>query len=90
MMKSQGELFDYFYDYDAYKLSTNYEFPIIYILGEEDWITPTCLGKKLFNEIQAPYKSLNDIKDAGHATMLDQPEKFSEILLQELKKALNK
>jgi len=53
-----------------------YKVPVYYILGEDDWQTPCDVAKEYFNTIKAPHKDLYIIPNAGHMTMLDQPEAF--------------
>jgi len=43
------------------------------------------VAEEYFNDVNAPYKQFIIIEDAGHVTMLDQPESF----YSELSSALN-
>lgn len=75
------ELLKYLFDeYDLNKESTQYEVPIYYILGGNDWQTPYPLAQYYFDKIKAPKKALFMIHNAGHFTMLDQPKDFYEAL----------
>lgn len=58
-----------------------YKVPIYYILGENDWQTPYVIAQEYYNRIIAPNKNLYLIPNAGHMTMLDQPQLFFEALL---------
>lgn len=83
----QKPLMDYLsYDFDARDLGNEYEVPIYYILGEHDWVTPYKIAQEYFETIVAPKKKSIMIKDAGHMTMIDNPEEFSnavKLVLQE-------
>lgn len=59
-----------------------YKVPIYYILGENDWQTPHVIAEEYFKEINAPHKKLYLIPNAGHFTMLDQPNLFFSSLLE--------
>ena len=55
---------------------------IYYILGGNDWQTPYGIAKEYFNRINDPYKNFYLIPNAGHMTMLDQPQLFFDALLE--------
>ena len=77
----QSHLMKYLMEsFDLMSLGTTYETPVFYIQGERDWQTPYPLAKEFFPNITAPLKLFYSIPDAGHATMLDQKEKFNEAL----------
>lgn len=57
--------------FDLREKGIHYEVPVFYVLGERDWQTPVEIGKAYFKEIEAPFKKLYLIKEAGHITMLD-------------------
>lgn len=57
-----------------------YKMPVHYILGELDTITPTSLGKKYYETIDAPYKTISIIPGAGHNPMHERPEEFAAAL----------
>lgn len=60
--------------------SRDYQIPIYYILGGNDWQVPYIIAQDYFNEIEAPRKMITIIPDAGHLTMMDQPDLFYEAL----------
>ncbi|MCL2456444.1 MAG: alpha/beta hydrolase [Defluviitaleaceae bacterium] len=62
-------------DYSVWD-TTEYSVPVFYILGSDDWQTPSALAAKYFEKINAPQKKLYWIKNAGHATDLDNPTDF--------------
>lgn len=68
------------FDFDARELTTEYEIPIFYICGEQDWYTPTALVSEYYQTIQAPKKGFYVIEKAGHILMVDQATDFAGIL----------
>ncbi|MCL1845420.1 MAG: alpha/beta hydrolase [Defluviitaleaceae bacterium] len=56
--------------------STDYAVPIFYILGRDDWQTPSTLAADYFERINAPQKGLYWIENAGHATDVDNPADY--------------
>ncbi|MFA9380233.1 MAG: alpha/beta fold hydrolase [Acetanaerobacterium sp.] len=59
---------------------TDYETPVYYILGKDDWQVPSTLAAEYFNSIHAPKKKIFWIEDAGHLTDLDNPVMFNRAL----------
>ncbi|MBS4192816.1 alpha/beta hydrolase [Bacillus sp. FJAT-49705] len=59
-----------------------YQVPIYYILGGNDWQAPYIIAQKYFEEINAPNKNIYVIPNAGHMTMMEQPELFFDALLE--------
>nr|WP_144938485.1 alpha/beta hydrolase [Aneurinibacillus sp. XH2] len=68
-------------EFDLPALGTQYQAPVFYIHGERDWQTPYSLAKQFFLHIEAPLKRFCSVPDAGHVTMLDQKEKFNDVIL---------
>ena len=64
-------------DYSVWD-TTEYAVPVFYVLGEDDWQTPSTLAAEYFEKINAPQKKLYWIKNAGHATDVDNPADFYE------------
>lgn len=69
-----------FKSYDLNIETLDYQVPVFYIHGENDWQTPYSLARTYFDRINAPMKHFYSIANAGHATMLDQKELFNEAL----------
>jgi len=82
MDKPNKVLIDYWSKFDLRSESEEYKIPIYYILGENDWQTPYIISEKYFKTINAPRKKLYLIPDAGHMAMIDQPDKFFDILAE--------
>lgn len=74
--KANEEIQDYLGAFDLNSECEEYKMPIYYILGGNDWQTPYVIAKEYFNKINAPHKEFYLIPNAGHMTMLDQPELF--------------
>lgn len=84
-------LFQYMFEaYDAQSLGTEYQMPVYYIMGENDYQTPIQLARALFEQLTAPEKTFFTIPNAGHFTMYDNPQGFNQALLGEIRTALQK
>jgi len=71
-------------EYKSIDYGVTYSVPIIFILGENDYQTPTPLAQKYFEKISAPMKKIFILSSAGHAPMLDKPDEFFDILKNEV------
>lgn len=80
--KANEKVLEFLFAFDLRSESEEYKVPIYYILGGNDWQTPYVIAQEYFNRINAPYKNFYLIPDAGHMTMLDQPQLFFEALLE--------
>lgn len=69
-----------FESYDLHTESSDYQVPLFYIHGEEDWQTPYSLARTYFDQLKAPTKQFYSIPHAGHAPMIDRKERFNEAL----------
>lgn len=79
-MNDNKQIWDYLFSHSLYNASLNYEIPVYYIIGERDFQAPNTIAKLYFNTINAPYKEIFTIEDAGHFMMLDKPELFAEAM----------
>ncbi|MDP4085260.1 MAG: alpha/beta hydrolase [Bacillota bacterium] len=79
--KASKELVDFLGSFNLNSEPIIYKVPIYYIFGENDWQTPYFIAQEYFNRINAPYKNFYLIPNAGHMTMIDQPQLFFEALL---------
>ncbi|WP_097025562.1 alpha/beta fold hydrolase [Clostridium peptidivorans] len=80
--KANEKVLEFLFAFDLKPESAEYKIPIYYILGGNDWQTPYVIAQEYFNKINAPYKKFYLIPDAGHMTMLDQPQLFVKALLE--------
>ena len=81
-LKANGKVLEFLGTFDLKSQSAEYQVPIYYILGGDDWQTPYVIAKEYFNSINAPHKNFYLIPNAGHMTMLDQPQLFFDKLLE--------
>ena len=79
---NQKVLEEFLSDFDLTAGSVNYEVPIYYILGDNDWQAPYVIAKEYFSTINTPYKKLYMVYNAGHRIMLDQTDLFIKALLE--------
>ncbi|MED0984649.1 alpha/beta hydrolase [Bacillus paramycoides] len=82
ILKVNRKILEYLQDFNLMTELADYEVPIYYILGEDDWQAPYVIAQEYFTKIKAPYKQLFLIPNAGHRIMLDQPDLFFEVLSQ--------
>ncbi len=78
--KANRELVEFLGEFDLHAEPAEYKVPIYYIVGENDWQTPSVLAQDYFQRINAPSKKIYTIPNAGHMTMVDQPTLFLQVL----------
>ncbi|HEX9068683.1 MAG TPA: alpha/beta hydrolase [Ktedonobacterales bacterium] len=78
--KANRTLVDFLGKFDLNAEPADYEVPIYYIIGEDDWQTPAALAQDYFTRIHAPFKKFFLMPHAGHMAMVDQPAQFFDIL----------
>ncbi len=79
-MSDNKHIWEYLFSNSLYDETLNYKIPVYYIIGERDFQAPNTIAEAYFNTINAPYKEIFTIKDAGHFMMLDKPEAFAETM----------
>jgi proline iminopeptidase len=67
--------------FDARKVTTPFQVPVVFILGRYDFQTPSTLAVKYFEEITPPSKKLIWLEDSAHSPMIDEPEQFAKALI---------
>ncbi|MBD3919726.1 alpha/beta hydrolase [Paenibacillus sp. PR3] len=80
--KTHGKVYKFLGDFNLRDEQADYDMPIYYVLGDNDWQTPYVIAQQYFEEIKAPHKQLFMIPRAGHMTMMDQPDLFFDALQQ--------
>lgn len=80
--KANRALVDFLGRFDLNTEPADYEVPIYYIMGEDDWQTPAALAQDYFTRIHAPNKRFFLIPHAGHMAMVDQPAQFFDVLAE--------
>ncbi len=78
------QLFDYIMVTDVRDYGLDYEVPVGFITGSDDWTTPGKYAKEYCELITAPKKQFVQVEDCGHSPQYDDPEEFCEILLNML------
>ena len=78
-LKLNKNVVDTFLTYSVWN-TTEYQLPIYYVLGTDDWQTPSVLAAEYFERIAAPRKGLYWVENAGHLTDIDNPEEFCQAL----------
>ena len=73
-----GQLFDYIMTYDAFGKEMEYQVPVHFISGAEDWICPVDLTGEYMDGISAPDKSLELRAGSGHSPQKDFPKEFAD------------
>ena len=73
-------LFDYILIADVRDYGMDYQVPIGFISGSEDWITPVKYSEDYCDAVSAPMKDIALIDDCGHSPFYDAPGEFCEIL----------
>ena len=83
IFESQSKLVDYMYfAFDVNNFKNEYNFPICFIQGSHDWITPTDLVKDYYKKLNAEHKAFVIIENAGHTPFLDNPDEFCKKIKQ--------
>jgi len=73
--KLSSVLFTNLLEYDILDI-TEYQLPVYYILGRDDWQVPSTTAADYFETITAPKKGLYWIENAGHLAEIDNPTDF--------------
>ncbi|MDF2907070.1 MAG: putative hydrolase, alpha/beta fold family [Herbinix sp.] len=84
-MKTSKKLLDNLLTYSIFE-NKEYQLPIYYICGRNDWQVPSVLVNDYYETIQAPDKKLYWIENAGHLTDIENPVGFNDALLDILEK----
>lgn len=82
------QLFDYIMDVDVRDYGLEYQVPVGFISGSEDWTTPVKYSEDYYNLITAPEKQFGIVDGCGHSPHYDAPEEFCNVLKSMLNKCL--
>ncbi|MCR4688146.1 MAG: alpha/beta hydrolase [Saccharofermentans sp.] len=69
---------DYVNSFNAFKLNTDYQVPVFFISGSDDWACPVPITEEYMDVISAPYKDMRLIEGCGHSPMSQLPEEFAD------------
>lgn len=79
---SQRALMEYaFFGFDLNEMGSEYEFPVYYIAGSDDYAVPQELAKKYYDTVTAPDKEFVTVENTGHSMFMDNPKEFSRVVL---------
>jgi len=73
---------------DVRDYGTEYQVPVGFITGSEDWTTPVKYAEEYCNMIDAPQKQIVLIDGCGHAPQYDSPVEFCDALKEMLSEYL--
>jgi pimeloyl-ACP methyl ester carboxylesterase len=65
---------------DARKLGRDFEVPLIFIQGDQDYLTPTLLVEQYAGWVRAPYKRVLILRNGGHSASVALPRQFIPML----------
>lgn len=74
--------------FSLYERSAQYGTSVFYLLGDRDYQTPFSIAYSYFETIEAPYKKLISIHNAGHFPQLDNLPDFVSALREALEMAV--
>ena len=79
------QLFEYTFAFDVYDRSTDFQVPVYFISGSDDWICPADSVQEYMETISAPDKSITLMEGCGHNTQYALPMEFADIVREILK-----
>ena len=80
------QLFNFIMNYDARNLEKDFQMPVHFISGSEDWICPVQLVREYMDSISAPEKSISVLDGCGHAPQFVSSKEFADLVKSCLKK----
>jgi pimeloyl-ACP methyl ester carboxylesterase len=84
-IKQNQQLFDSIMVADVRQYGMDYQVPVGFISGSDDWTTPVKYSEEYYNAVSAPIKDFATINGCGHSPQYDSPEEFC----SELNRMLN-
>lgn len=69
---------------DLFKERKVFEVPIYFLLGRNDYDTPSKLAEEYFNAIEAPNKELVWFEKSAHFPFYEEPEKFNKVMKEKI------
>lgn len=79
-VKLNQQLFDYIMEADVREYGVEYQVPVGFISGSDDWTTPVKYSEDYYNAVSAPLKDVAVIDGCGHSPHYDLPEAFCDEL----------
>lgn len=77
--KTNKNLMEYLLSFSILNVQ-EYDLPIYFILGRDDWQVPSVLAEKYLEQVTAPRKKIYWIENAGHLLDIDNPSAFNAAL----------
>jgi len=74
------QLFDYIMEADVRDYGLDYQIPVGFISGSDDWTTPVKYSEDYYNSVSAPAKDFRLIDGCGHSPQYDSPKEFADAL----------
>ncbi len=68
---------------------TRFDLPVYFFLGRYDYTANTDLSRAYFAKIEAPVKGLYMFEDSAHSPLFEEPDRATEILLQDVLQGRN-
>ncbi len=59
--------------------------PVWFMLGREDYVTPSEIAARYFSTLEAPRKTLLWFEHSGHSPQFEEPGKFNSVLVQQVR-----
>ena len=72
-----GSLIDVLNSFYISDKGTEFDVPVMFISGSEDWICPVGLIKDYYDEMSSPYKEMYLVEGCGHSPQGQRPEEFA-------------
>jgi pimeloyl-ACP methyl ester carboxylesterase len=77
---SVTKLYKYLEIIDYEESDKEYKVPMYFCVGRHDYVTPSELVEKYYNQISAPNKELYWFESSGHEPHLEEKEKFTNVM----------
>ncbi len=61
------------------------EVPVWFMLGREDFVTPSEIAARYFDRLEAPRKTLVWFEHSGHSPQFEEPGKFNSVLTEQVR-----
>lgn len=75
----------YLMGHDARAWGAAFPMPLFFFVGRDDWQTPGVVAKAYLDGVTAPYKEFQYVAGAAHATPVEQPAAFADLMLRRVR-----
>ena len=79
--KCNRDLYIFLETFDMNRITREFEVPMLYIIGTNDYVNNYEISLEDFDQIEAPYKKLYKIEGACNDPMMEEPGTFTDILV---------